>query len=120
MDSQIGKVKKAFEIVPEISNWNEETGEVAASVFIENNLSSLGNQEIVVILALYDDNNTLISTTVKPEIITEQYSETIKVSAISTASATKAKLYVWSGTSLADAGEKSYCEAISFDKNAVG
>ena len=117
---ELGEVKKAFEIVPEISNWNEETGEVAASVFIENNLSSLGNQEIVVILALYDDNNTLISTTVKPEIITEQYSETIKVSAISTASATKAKLYVWSGTSLADAGEKSYCEAVSFDKNAVG
>lgn len=117
---ELGEVKKAFEIVPEISNWNEETGEVAASVFIENNLSSLGNQEIVVILALYDDNNTLISTTVKPEIITEQYSETIKVSAISTATATKAKLYVWSGTSLADAGEKSYCEAISFDKNAVG
>lgn len=117
---ELGEVKKAFEIVPEINNWNEETGEVAASVFIENNLSSLGNQEIVVILALYDDNNTLISTTVKPEIITEQYSETIKVSAISTASASKAKLYVWSGTSLADAGEKSYCEAVSFDKNAVG
>lgn len=117
---ELGEVKKAFEIVPEINNWNEETGEVAASVFIENNLSSLGNQKIVVILALYDDNNTLISTTVKPEIITEQYSETIKVSAISTASASKAKLYVWSGTSLADAGEKSYCEAVSFDKNAVG
>ena len=117
---ELGEVKKAFEIIPEINNWNEETGEVAASVFIENNLSSLGNQEIVVILALYDDNNTLISTTVKPEIITEQYSETIKVSAISTASASKAKLYVWSGTSLADAGEKSYCEAVSLDKNAVG
>ena len=117
---ELGEVKKAFEIVPEINNWNKETGEVAASVFIENNLSSLGNQKIVVILALYNDNNTLISTTVKPEIITEQYSETIKISAISTASASKARLYVWSGTSLADAGEKSYCEAVSLDKNAVG
>ena len=117
---ELGEVKKAFEIIPEITKWDKETGEVAASVFIENNLSSLGNQEIVVILALYDENNTLVSTTVKPEIITEQYSETIKVSAVSNASATKARLYVWSGTSLADAGEKSYCEAVSLNKNAEG
>ncbi len=110
------EVKKSFEIVPEISKWDVSTGEVAASVYIENNLTALSDQNIVVILALYDDNNMLINTTVKPETITEGYRNTIRVSATNSASATNAKLYVWSGTSLADAGETSFCDTVSYSK----
>ena len=113
------EVKKSFEIQPEITKWDESTGEVAASVYIENNLSKLGNQDVVVILALYNDDNALIGTTIKSETITVGYAETIKISALSDESAANAKLYVWSGTSLADAGEKSYCEAVSYYKDAV-
>lgn len=111
----LGQIKKSFEIDPKITAWSEENGAVTGKVDIECNLSSFGEQNIVVILALYDENNTLVATGVTPDTITVGYDDTITVSAsLAGTNAASAKLFVWSGSSLADAGEKIYCEAITY------
>lgn len=116
---ELGEVKRSFELVPEITEWDEESGEVAANVHIENNSSTLGELDVVLILAIYDENNTLLNTEVKHEMIDVGYNEDVKVSAISTAEGAKAILYVWSGTSIADAGAKNYCEPVVLEKGAI-
>lgn len=111
----MGVIKKAFEIIPKITDWSESTGAVNGSVKIACNLSSFGEQNVVVILALYDENNTLVGMSVKPITVSNGYDDTVTVSAsLSGTNAASAKMFVWSGKSLQDAGEKSYSEAVSY------
>ena len=114
----LGVVDVATRIEPEITKWDPANGEVAAKVYMEQNLLSAGNQNVVVILAVYDDNNTLIGTSVKPQVVTVGEPAEIVLSAsikgVEDLNGTSAKLFVWSGTSLDDAGEKIYANAISY------
>ncbi len=115
---ELGEVMKAFVIEHEITKWSEADGEVAAQVYFENNMASLGDQNVVAILAVYDENNTLIGLAEKAETVLVGTPATMKVSA-SLAGAenlvpTYAKLYVWEGTSLDDAGVKIFANAVSY------
>ncbi len=114
----LGVVEVATKIIPEITKWDAANGEVAAKVYMEQNLLSAGNQNVVVILAVYDANNTLIGTSVKPqEVVVGEPAEIIlsaSIKGVEDLNGTGAKLFVWSGTSLDDAGEKIYANAISY------
>ena len=114
----LGVVDVATRIEPEFTKWDEANGEVAAKIYMEQNLLSAGDQNVVVILAVYDDDNTLIGTAVKPCLVVAGEPATVALSAsikgVEDISGTNAKLFVWSGTSIDDAGEKIFTESISY------
>jgi oligopeptide transport system permease protein len=74
---------------------------------------------VVVILAVYDDDNTLIGTAVKPCLVVAGEPTPVTLSAsikgVEDISGTNAKLFVWSGTSLDDAGEKIFPHVFGTD-----
>ncbi len=114
----MGLVTKSFVLEPEFVEWDAENNEVSAQVYIENNLKSRGEFDLIAILAVYDENNTLIGMSNTPHHVVVGTPKTVEVSAslAGTEGLTPAgaKLYVWSGTSLADAGEMIYTEAIEY------
>jgi len=118
---EMGKVKKAFVVTPEITKWDEENGEVAAQVYFETNMLSRGDQNVVAILAVYDENNTLIGMAEKAQTVVVGEPVPIKVSAslagVEGLTATHARLFVWKGTSIADAGESIYANAVLYPAN---
>ena len=117
----MGKVKKGFVVTPEITKWDEANGEVAAQVYFETNLLSRGDQDVVAILAVYDENNTLIGMAEKAQTVVVGEPATIKVSAslagVEELTANHARLFVWDGTSIADAGESIYTNAVLYPAN---
>ena len=116
--AELGVVDVATKIEPQFTKWDAANGEISASVYMEQNLLSAGDQNVVVILAVYDDNNTLIGTEAVPKLVEAGKPATVLVSAsikgVEDITGTNAKLFVWSGTSLDDAGEKIYTGAISY------
>ena len=118
----IGYISKVFDVQIEFTKWDVESGETAARVDVANNDVSLGNIDLVAILAVYDENNTLLTMSNKPEQIGLGVPKVIPISASlaakedgdATLLPAYAKLYVWSGTSIADAGEIIYAETVEY------
>lgn len=113
---EIANVKKSFDVIPTITEWDEATGEIATSTHIENNSTSLGDQNMVLILAQYDENGSMVKVESKPVTVAVGFSEDVAFSSTQAANAAKACLFVWSGTSLADAGAKIYSDIVSYTK----
>ena len=77
--------------------------------YIENNREESPELDMVVILASYDENNKMKNISVLPvKADSNVKNSTLSVSA---EDAVKAKMYIWSGTSLVDGGEISYASS---------
>ena len=113
---EIPNVKKAFAVTPAFTKWDETTGEIASSTMIENNASSVGVQDMVLILAQFDENGAMLKVDTKPIQVELGFSEAVLLSTTAAQGAAKACLFVWSGTSLADAGETTYADMVSITK----
>lgn len=113
---EIKNVKKAFDVTPAFTKWDESTGEIATTTHIENNSKSLGAQNMVLILAQFDENGAMLKVDSKPVQVDVGFSENVLFSTSAAADAVSACFYVWSGTTVADAGEKVYADVISYTK----
>ncbi len=111
----LGEVKNAFTIVPEIIGWDETISAVNGKVSVEINLSTMESQNMTLILALYDADNKMVAQPgVAIKTVAYGDSVTIPVSAsYAGTEATYAKLYVWSGTTMDNAGKMAYCDEIT-------
>ncbi len=109
----IGEVKNSFSVDAEIGEWN--AGTLTATAEVGVNLPTGQSRNATAILVLYDDANKMVTAPVS-QSGTASYGNSCTINlAIPYAetSATHAKLYVWSGTSLDDAGEYVYCNEVS-------
>lgn len=106
-------IEPAVSVVPEITAWNSDTGEINATVSITNNTKSGEDQSITVILAVYDASNKMVDyQTVVTEMGTEG-SSIVPVGLTATENAACAKVYVWSGSELFKAGETVYSKVVT-------
>lgn len=113
---EIKNVKKAFDVTPSFTKWDETTGEIATSTHIENNSYSLGEQDMVLILAQYDKNGAMVQVDSKPVKVNVGFSENVAFSTVAAADAKSARMFVWSGTTIEDAGERVYSDSVSYTK----
>ena len=110
----LGEVKDAFTVTPVITGWSEMESAVNANVSVEINLSTIEPQEMTFILAVYNEKNKMVSSSAVTKTVSYGDKVTIPVSAsFAGTDASHAKLYVWSGTSMNDAGKMAYCDEIS-------
>ena len=100
-------------LYPQILSWIGNN--VSASVYVRQDASVLSGKNVVIILAWYDENNTMLGMNPIPDTIYTQ-TETINVGATVAANAVKARLFVWEGTSVSDAGTKSLIKAVTLSK----
>ena len=109
-------VNPVVAVTPEITAWNENTGEISASVTALSRAKSGEAQPITVILAAYDEKNKMVGyKTAQAEIIP---STSVSVPVVLTAppEAAWAKLYVWSGSELAGSGKTVYSKVVTWTK----
>ena len=109
-------VNPVVAVTPEITAWNENTGEISASVTALSRAKSGEAQPITVILAAYDEKNKMVGyKTAQAEIIP---STCVSVPVVLTAppEAAWAKLYVWSGSELAGSGKTVYSKVVTRTK----
>ena len=115
---EMGLVNKSFVVEPEFTTWDKVNNKLYAQVSIKSNLESKGEFDVVAILAVYDENNTLIGMSNTPQHMVKGVLKTIEVNAslagIEGLTPACARLYVWSGASVAEAGEIIYTEAIEY------
>ena len=114
----LGQAKVPFGVDVTYPTWNVAGNQITANVAIENNLLDNAGEELVVLLAIYSENNTLIYTASQPVTLTASYDETIVLSGIingaESLTAHHAKVFVWGGTSVANAGSSIWNVAESY------
>ena len=103
-------------VVSEITKWDENTGEISAAVTITNRAQISEEQPVTIILAVYDAKNKMVGyKTVQTEF---GPSDSVNTGVILAAppEAVKAKLYVWSGSVLAETGKTVYSKVVTRTK----
>lgn len=103
-------------VVSEITKWDENTGEISAAVTITNRAQISEEQPVTIILAVYDAKNKMVGyKTVQTEF---GPSDSVNTGVILAAppEAAKAKLYVWSGSVLAETGKTVYSKVVTRTK----
>lgn len=111
-----------FDVNVTYPTWNVAGNQITASVTIENNLAENAGEELVVLLAVYSENNTLLYTTSQAVTLTGSYNNTITLSGIingpESLTAHHVKTFVWGGTTVANAGDSIWKVAESYSPAA--
>ena len=88
---------------------------VTGSYYIENNKSDAQEQNMFIILATYDENNIMNGIEMKPVVFVPGTPLDDKISIFNSDWDT-ARMYLWDGTSIEDAGEIIYSDVIVCEK----
>ena len=123
-----GQALVSFDVAVTYPTWNVAGNQITASVAIQNNLAENADEELVVILAVYSENNTLLYTTSSPVTLTGSFNNTSSPVVLSSVvnftdgaepvTAHHAKVFVWGGTTVADAGDSIWKVAESYSPAA--
>ena len=76
----------------------------------------MGEKDVLLILAQYDSDGAMVKMDAKSVTVGVGFDEIVALSATAEVTAASAKLYVWSGSSLDDAGESILANAIAVTK----
>lgn len=71
---------------------------------------------MVLILAQYDKNGAMVRVDSKLVKVNVGFSENVAFSTVAAADAKSARMFVWSGTTIEDAGERVYSDSVSYTK----
>ena len=120
----LGQAKVPFGVDVTYPTWNVAGNQITTNVVIQNNLAENAGEELVVILAVYSENNTLLYSNAAPVTLTGSFNNTSSPVVLSSAinfadgatpvTAHHAKVFVWGGTSLANAGDSIWKVAESY------
>lgn len=120
-----GQALVGFDINVTYPTWNVAGNQITANVVIQNNLPENAGEELVVILAIYSENNTLLYTSSAPVTLTGSFNNTASpvvlsgiINGAESLTAHHAKVFVWGGSALANAGDPIWKVAESYSPAA--
>ena len=121
----LGQALVDFDINVSYPTWNVAGNEITANVIIKNNLAENAGEDLIVILAIYSENNTLIDTASQSVTLTGSFNNTSSpvvlsgvVNGLEDLTAHHAKVFVWGGSALANAGDSIWKVAESYSPAA--